>query len=84
MTGLQFSDIATRSGRSHSLHYHMAEAIRNSLKLYEFSFIDFIYVCVCVYVSSYLKPLDHPQVPTMKQPTPHLHLQAHLCNQRFH
>lgn len=50
MTGLQFSDIATRSGRSHSLHYHMVEAIGNSFKLYEFSFPDFIYVCVCVYI----------------------------------
>lgn len=64
MTGLQFSELATRSGRSHSLLSSITwEAIRNSLKLQEFSFPDFIYIRVCVCISSYLKPLDYPQVP---------------------
>lgn len=61
MTGLQFSYLATRSGRNHSLLFNItwqkqletASNYMNSLLLIS-------------QIHSYLKPSDYPQVPTLK------------------
>lgn len=60
MTGLQFGYLATRSGRNHSLLFNITwqKQLETASNYMNSLLISQIY--------SYLKPLDYPQVPTLK------------------
>lgn len=78
MSGLQFGDLATRSGRNNSLQYPTAEAIRNSLKVHELSSPDVIDKLLSFKIS--LKSLLCKTNTTLTSPVPSLPSQTSLSS----